>query len=600
MKKIKETRFGKTIATTKYCLKYISKIKEGRFLIFLKVFESALSAILTATQIVLPGLLINKLFDQTYDFQFYIYIIGILVIPFIQVIISLLIERAIKKCNQSINIIISTNYFETISSMDYENMENPEIQLLQERAETTLNDITSAIDLLSSLVFALCSLIAIASIISVLNPIFIAVICLVVAINAKSTSRANKKIFSERKELNKMFLLQSVFPFMLTHIEYAKEIRLYDVSSFLINKFASSIRETNKKEMKQLNIRQKLSLLSSILLLIQQIIIYSYLIFLVIFKSLPVGTMTIYLNATSQFSVAIGKVTDAYLKLANKSLYIEDMLYFFGLPQKCRKGTGKPVTFKSGGKIQFNDVSFCYPGSTNYALNHLNLTINYGEKLCIVGENGSGKSTMIKLLCRLYEPTNGSITINGVDINTIEYKEYLKMFSAVFQDFATFSLTLSENIVLSNLCDQLKLDDSTEKVKLSKLIQNLEYGYNTCLDKDIDEHGVRLSGGESQKMAIARALYHNGDVYILDEPTAALDPNAEYELYSLFHDIIKDKTAILVTHRLSAVQLADKVAVFNNGQITEYGTHAKLYANGGKYKEMFDKQAEFYIKAQNE
>lgn len=590
----KNSRFAKTIYTAKYSLKYVAGTKKGKLLILSKASESIVMAALTAVSIIVPGLLINKLLEQSYDAKLVWILAAVLLTPFLQVLVSLMFERIIAKLNQTINIEISNDYFRRISAMDYENLENPDIQLLQERAESTLNGITGAVDMLSSLIYAVCSLFAVASIIAVLHPLVIALICIVIVYNSYNTNKANTKLYEGTKELNKMYLLQSVFPFMLTHMEYAKEMRLYNVSEYLIGKLSSATKETNKKEIKQLGIRQRLRFDSGVMFLLQQVLIYSYLVYLVIAKSLQVGTMTIYLNATAQFGAAVGRVTEAYLTLANKSMYVEDMIAFFNLPQKCSRGDISDIHFSKGNKIVFRDVGFQYPGSTNYALKGVNLTIDYGEKLCIVGENGSGKSTLIKLLCRLYEPTEGSITIDGTNISDMDYKTYQKMFSVVFQDFATFSLSLSENIVLGDTLDCDLLDDKINKAGLKKLTDKLENGYDTCLDKDIDEHGIHLSGGEAQKMAIARALYHGGEIYILDEPTAALDPNAEYEIYTQFHNMIQGKTAIMITHRLSAVQLADKVAVLDGGEIVEYGTHAELYAKGGKYTEMFDKQAQFY------
>lgn len=470
--------------------------------------------------------------------------------------------------------------------MDYENLENPDIQALQERAETTLNSITSAVDMLSTLIYALFSLLAITSIVAVLHPLLIIFICMIIAINSFNTGRTNKKLFDDNKELNKLYLKQSVFPFMLTHIEYAKEIRLYDFSRYLINKLNLSTKQTDKRQLKQLSMRQKLQFLCAVTSFIQQTVIYLYLLFLVIEKSLAIGTMTIYLNATAQFSSALSQLVNAYLNLSNKSLFVEDMIAFFNMPQKSHKGSITNVDLTKDSVIKFENVSFSYPGSERTVLNDINLTIKTGEKLCIVGENGAGKSTFIKLLTRLYEPTDGNITIDGININDIDYKTYQKIFATVFQDFAIFSLSLSENIIMDDDVDNKKLNSVVDQTKLSDLVSKLERGYDTNLDKDIDEHGIQLSGGEGQKMAISRALYHGGEVYILDEPTAALDPNAEYEIYTQFHNMIKDKTAILITHRLSAVQLADRIAVFDDGHIAEYGTHKELYAKGGLHRDV--------------
>ncbi|MCD8380796.1 MAG: ABC transporter ATP-binding protein/permease [Lachnospiraceae bacterium] len=234
----------------------------------------------------------------------------------------------------------------------------------------------------------------------------------------------------------------------------------------------------------------------------------------------------------------------------------------------------------------------------SYAIRHLNLTLPANQRLCIVGNNGSGKSTFLKLLTRLYFPTEGEILLNGVNINEYDYEKYQGLFAPVFQDYSLYQLSLRENITFSD-----KNDNDDEILRLCRecglldLIERLPHGLDTSVYKFFDEEGFEPSGGEGQKIAIARALYHNSDVYLLDEPTAALDPVAEYEIYTQFHHLIHNKTAVLITHRLSAVQLADRVAVFQDGRVMEYGTHAQLYAKGGIYTEMFDKQAGFYREA---
>lgn len=237
---------------------------------------------------------------------------------------------------------------------------------------------------------------------------------------------------------------------------------------------------------------------------------------------------------------------------------------------------------------------FRYPGSERYALEKINIKLSVNEKLCVVGPNGAGKTTFIKLLTRLYFPSEGEILLDGVNINTYDYEKYQRLFAPVFQDFSKYYMTLRENIVLADKFDEEKLDKVCSSVGIDALVKKLPKGYETQVDKWIDEEGFEPSGGENQRIAIARACYHGGDIYILDEPTAALDPLAEYEIYTQFANMIHGKTAILITHRLSAVQLADTVAVFNNGQVVEYGKHKDLYANGGIYTEMFDKQAQFY------
>lgn len=259
-----------------------------------------------------------------------------------------------------------------------------------------------------------------------------------------------------------------------------------------------------------------------------------------------------------------------------------------------RLSGNKVPVFDKDSIIEFKNVSFKYPGSEKYAIRNLNITIRGHEKLCIVGSNGSGKTTFIKLLTRLYLPSEGEILLNGTNISDYDYSLYNKLFSAVFQDFSLFNISLGENIVMADKFDEQRLMYAVNESGLNPVINSNKKGYNTIIYKWYDQEAIELSGGEGQRIAIARALYHGRSIYILDEPTAALDPMAEHEIYTQFNGMIKNKCAILISHRLSAVQLVDKVAVFQDGNVVEYGTHTELYIEGGIYKEMFDKQAEFY------
>lgn len=227
---------------------------------------------------------------------------------------------------------------------------------------------------------------------------------------------------------------------------------------------------------------------------------------------------------------------------------------------------------------------------------NLSLKIKAGQKLAIVGVNGAGKTTFIKLLCRLYEPTEGEILLNGVNVKEFNKEEYYKLFSAVFQDIKVMAFSVAENVALKEIdnIDRDRVKDSLGRADLSEKINALEKNIDTNLLKIFDENGIELSGGQNQKLALARALYKDGDIIVLDEPTAALDAIAEYKTYLKFNELIGDKTAIYVSHRLASTRFCDVIAFFENGKIKEYGTHEELLEKNGLYKEMFQVQAQYY------
>lgn len=266
---------------------------------------------------------------------------------------------------------------------------------------------------------------------------------------------------------------------------------------------------------------------------------------------------------------------------------IEDEMYKGKLPVEKRRDD-KYV-------IEFRDVSFRYPGSSTWALRHFSFQFRIGERLAIVGMNGSGKTTMIKLLCRLYDPTEGTILLNGVDIRKFDYAEYMELFAVVFQDFSLFSLSLADNVAAGREREDERIRECLIQAGFGERLGELPDGIDTLLYKNCGEEGVEISGGEAQKIAIARALYKSSPFILLDEPTAALDPLSEYEIYSRFDELVGSKTAIYISHRLSSCRFCDDIAVFHEGRMVQRGSHEELLGQaGGKYAELWGAQAQWY------
>lgn len=583
-----------TITTTKYMMKYIWCIEDGKKYILLKVFISILTAVLPIVLVFMPGLIINEFTEKKRIYILLIYIGITAIIPFMQnvIISSLNVYLNTLRCNFMLK--VKVDFICHCADMDYESMENPDVQILKSRAEETTADSLNTFEYLSNFISAVIGVIMCASIISVLNPLLLIFVIIVVILNYFNNKMVSQKNYSMNLEIGKYNRYGWPIVNYFSDLKYAKEIRLYNLKNYFIKLYRNKRIEANKLGNQSAIYLRNSGIFGALIACLQTIVLYIYFMYQVIKSNLAVGSMTIYMGTILQFTNSLSNVATQYLNLSMLSLRVQELIKFMQIPLKNFSSGDKVPVFDLNSVIEFKNVSFKYAGSDKYALKNLNITIRGNEKLCIVGVNGSGKSTFIKLLTRLYIPSEGEILLNGVNINEYDYLSYIRLFAPVFQDFALYNISLSENIVMADNYDYERLAWAVQKSGLSSVVGNNKYGYDTIIFKWYDEAGIEPSGGEGQRIAIARACYRNGDIYILDEPTAALDPNAEYEIYTQFNNMITDKCAILITHRLSAVQLADIVAVFDDGHVAEYGTHQELYAKGGIYTEMFDKQAQFY------
>ena len=324
--------------------------------------------------------------------------------------------------------------------------------------------------------------------------------------------------------------------------------------------------------------------------------VFSYL--LVVLKTISgaitVGAFTRYVGALNQFGSACASLIEYNAAIRRNAVYMGEFLAFLDVEEKHSHGT-IPVEKRDDGEYElaFEDVSFRYPGSEKYVLKNVNCRLDMKRKMAVVGRNGAGKTTFIKLLCGLYEPTEGHITLNGVDIRKYKPVEYRDLFGVVFQDFRLFSFPVWENVATGYERDDDRLWKTLYQAGAREFVKNMPEGLETLLYKDTGE-GVEISGGEAQKLAIARALYKDGALVVLDEPTAALDPLAEAEVYARFDEMTEGKTSIYISHRMSSCRFCDDIMVFDDGRIAERGSHETLLAAGGLYSQLWNAQAKYY------
>ena len=325
------------------------------------------------------------------------------------------------------------------------------------------------------------------------------------------------------------------------------------------------------------------------------IMLYGFAIFRAVSGAMTAGEVVAFVMYFSRIQYAVLGISDVIASLLSIAPMWQQIFDFLDIPDEKYKGT-IPTEKRDDNEyeFEFRHVYFKYPDSEDYVLKDVNLKWRIGEKMALVGKNGCGKSTLVKLLCRLYDPTEGEITLNGIDIRKYKYEEYMALFSVVFQDSKLFSFSLAENVAVDTEYDAERVESCVRRAGLSERLDTMENGIETCLYKDFDDKGVEISGGEMQKLCLARAIYKGSPFIVLDEPTAALDPISEHDIYTKFNGIVGTRTAIYISHRLSSCRFCDEITVMENGRIAERGSHDELLSKGGVYTELWTAQAEYY------
>lgn len=388
----------------------------------------------------------------------------------------------------------------------------------------------------------------------------------------------------------------------LTGSQYAKDIRVYDAPKMIL-KNQAEMGENIYQVAKRYILKQwKYGKVDVAATQICNIAIYIILGVNTLLKKVTIGDFSSLVQSTIQFKDSMENISKGVFRLRYTSSVLKYFLEYMDMvdedEEREAEDSLKLPDITETPTIEFRNVSFKYPNTDVYILKNISTTIHAGEHLSIVGQNGAGKTTFIKLLCRLYDVTDGEILLNGININQYQYKEYIKLLSVVFQDYKLMAFTIRENIALEESEDEQvkeKVRELYNLIELDEWVNSLEKKDETNLYKMFDESGVEPSGGQAQKLSIVRALYKNSPVVILDEPTAALDPVAEYEVYQHFDSLVGGKTAVYISHRLSSCRFCDRIIVFDGGQIIEDGSHEELMEiPNGFYANMYNTQAKHY------
>ena len=493
-------------------------------------------------------------------------------------------------------------YQRKFMKMDYEKLEAPAMLDMAERAEKGCSwggGLIGAFLMSQPFMSNLINFIIAAVIIATLNPwlllVFLATGVLKAVMQIKTKTEDKRECWDKMapfyRRLRYLGQVQSDFSF-------AKDVRLFGMRGFLKNKHEGINRLAHALFLTHKNRWLKWEMKNYVVSFFEHIIQYGYLVYSFIYGELEIGNFVLYASVMGNYSGSVRYIFDNIAEIKYRSMEIDDYRAFVDEEElsdiKNKDFLPLPKTDKY--KIEFKNVSFKYKGAKVYALRNINLTLETGKSLAVVGLNGAGKTTFIKLLCRLYDVTEGEILLNGVNVLSYDREEYFKLFSPVFQNVELFALTLGENTAMKpySQIDEKKATDALCDSGLDNKLNGLPNKLKTQVLKNIYDDGTDFSGGERQKLALSRALYKDAPIMLLDEPTAALDPIAEYELYKSFDRIVGGKMAVYISHRLSSTRFCDSIAMFQDGELIEEGTHTELLRKGGEYAKLFEVQAQYY------
>jgi len=500
--------------------------------------------------------------------------------------------------------------------------ENPEVQKNIFKARRAINSNGNGLaglhywssQLLPNLVRAVTALVLLA----IINPFIVIVILILSSIRFALINRASKYEKEEcENKVAKEQMASWKYREETADFAYGKDIRLFKMQKPLYQLLRKGSNFLNQKHILAQNKYARYYVISDILGFLEEGITYGLLIYKVLFGGLTVADFTLYLGSVHNASSALNEIFTKFIRICSESRHVTDYRDFLESYNEqneklfksnfqkdylaCEEAfKEKNIEFKwekdAEYEFVFNHVSFQYPGADHYALKDLSICLKAGEKLAVVGLNGAGKSTFVKLLCRLYEPTEGHIYLNGIDIAEYDRNDYWKLLAPVFQEDESFAFSIAQNISMQTAETQNreKITEYLHDADLEDKIQELPHGIDTFLYKNLNDSGIDLSGGQKQKLMLARALYKAAPVIVLDEPTAALDAIAESKSYENFNQMAGGRTTVYISHRLSSTKFCDQIAMFEDGNLIEYGTHKELMQKGEKYAQLFKVQAQYY------
>ncbi|MBD5085137.1 MAG: ABC transporter ATP-binding protein [Clostridiales bacterium] len=488
----------------------------------------------------------------------------------------------------------------TFCRTSYPHTEDPDYMKRTVRANRALNDNRAAgeaiWETLTGLASNLISFVVYLLLLAQVGPLAAALCVALSAVGYFAGERIRAWRYRRREEEGELFHKTSYCISCARDVKLAKDIRIFGLAPWLTELYDKYTRLFADFYAKAQRYYLWADLLDVVLAFLRNGAAYGWLILLALRGELSAAEFVLYFSAVSGFTQWVTGIFTGLGALHRQSLDLSTLREFLETPEPFRFEDGKPLAVKPGHlyTIELRDVSFRYPGAEKDTISHLNLTIRPGEKLAVVGKNGAGKTTLIKLICGFYDPTEGQVLLDGEDIRQYDRRDYYKLFSAVFQQFSLLAGTMAENVAQSAEVDLPRMWDCLERAGVADKIRSLPQQENTHLGREVYLDGVDLSGGQTQRLMLARALYKNAPVVVLDEPTAALDPIAESDLYQRYSDLTGNCTSVYISHRLASTRFCDRVLLVEDGGIAEEGTHEELLARGGRYAYLFGVQSKYY------
>ncbi len=590
--------------------------KRNQKMIYACLLTDIVEALQPYTVLVLSGILIDGFVVEKplQTLLFYI-LIGVLVtfmLQFLSAALRKYLNARIENCMERQNQDLNTASFH----IDYEYLEDPELQEKKRKQEQVINvrggiywnliwpldrgfggiiSVTTAIVIAFPLFFghkdAQAGILA-SPWLGLLAFIMIAAAIWGIYVADQYSNKKGHECFEEFNKLRKSngYILSN----LLSNSETGKDLRIFGQQDLILHTLHTNDDKATACLKKDLRFYIKTEILCRFLSILCLGLVYLYVAMNAYAGFISIGNVVLYASSIVKCIDGVSEVLLGISGFQRIAQYGRDYLDYINFSDRKYKGT-IPIEKRRDNRflIEFDNVSFCYPGTKDYVLRNLNLKLDIGERFAIVGKNGSGKTTFIKLLCRLYDPTEGEIKLNGFDITKYNYDEYLNLFSAVFQDYQMLALKVGENIAASDDVDHDKVYDALIRAGLKERFRDTDD--TVYIGKEYDDSGVNFSGGEKQKMAIARAIYKDAPFVIMDEPTAALDPESECEVYAGFNKMVGNKTALYISHRLASCRFCQDILVFDNGQVIQRGSHEQLLEQDGLYQKLWNAQAQYYI-----